>query len=84
MKTIRATLIILLALALSGCVTTGNLADKLRAFEALGVTEAEIAGKFSHTKYTKEDGEKKTVHRLTHTNLWIPRVYFVREAPKPE
>lgn len=78
MKTARITLLIAAALSLTGCTTTANLADSLSKFEALGITEAEIAGKFSHTKYTKTEQAGRTVHQLDHSNPWINRVHIVR------
>lgn len=83
MKTIRLIAICAAALALSGCATTSSLADRLRAFEALGVTEAEIGGKFTHTKYTATVQGGKVVHELTHSNPWVTRVHLVREVPAP-
>lgn len=80
MKTARAIIIALFALAFTGCASTANLADNLKAFEALGITEAEIAGKFSHTKYTKTEQGGKIVHALDHSNPWTNRVRIVREV----
>lgn len=78
-------IILLVALfALSGCVTQ-NAAKKFSAFEALGITEAQITGKFSNTEYrvTREDGVRKA--ELEHSNAWLTKVRLVRvtEDKKP-
>lgn len=67
-------------LLLSGCATQG-LVDKLNEFEKLGITEAEITGKFSHTEYhvTEKGGVRRAV--LDHSNAWVPKVKIVRETP---
>ena len=69
----------LIALATSGCVTT-SAAKKFAAFEALGVTEAQITGKFSNTEYrvVKEGGKRKAV--LQHSNPWVVKLLIVRES----
>jgi hypothetical protein len=60
----------------TGCSTAG--AAKFAEFEKLGITEAEIAGKFSHTEYTvtEKDGVRRA--ELNHTNAWLPKVRLVR------
>lgn len=79
MKT--TTLIIgLLCLLCSGC-TSGSVATKFKEFEALGVSEIVITGKFSNTEYkvTHEAGKRKAT--FVHSNAWLPKVYVVRETP---
>lgn len=71
--------VILAAAALSGC-TSANLARKLSDFEKLGVTEAEITGKFSHTGYKVEVKDGKRRAELEHSNAWLTKVRIVRET----
>lgn len=68
------------ALLLTGCSTKG-LVKKLNELEKLGVTEAEITGKFSHTEYVviEKDGKRRAI--LDHSNAWVPKVRIVRETP---
>lgn len=65
----------------AGCNTTGSLAQKAKEFEQLGITEAVITGKFSHTEYKverDEDGTRKAT--LEHSNAWLPKVRIVRKT----
>lgn len=66
--------------ATSGCGTQ-NLAAQFTAFEKLGVTEAQVTGKFSSTNYkvTREYGTRTAT--FDHTNMWLPKVYFKRQTP---
>ena len=79
MKT-RVLLVIAAALALSGCSSAPKLAQQLKEFEALGIKEVVITGKFSHTDYTvtTENGVRRAV--INHTNAWVPQVKVVRET----
>jgi DNA-binding HxlR family transcriptional regulator len=74
----RIALLSVAVFALAGCSTT-SLSKKLNEFEKLGITEAEITGKFSHTSYKVEekDGTRRAV--LDHSNAWVPKVRIVRE-----
>lgn len=76
MKT-KIALIIAAALLLSGC-TTGSFKQKLDELDALGVSEVEIGGKFSNTKYTKTEADGVVTSTLDHTNAWVPKVRIVR------
>ena len=72
-------------LGLTGCVTQ-NAAKKFAEFEKLGITEAQITGKFSNTEYrvVRGDGIRRAVFQ--HSNAWLPKVLIVRETkeePKP-
>lgn len=79
MKT-RIITIALLSVALSGCVSK-NAAKKFSEFEALGVTEAIIVGKFSSTEYkVTTDGTTRRAE-LDHSNAWLNKVRIVRETP---
>lgn len=71
-----------LATLFTGCTTRG-LADKLAEFEKLGITEAQITGKFSNTTYTveKKNGTRTAV--LDHSNAWMPKIKLVRETALP-
>lgn len=78
MKT-KLIILALIALATSGCVTR-NAAQKFAEFEKLGITEAQITGKFSNTEYrVVRDGEKRRAV-FSHSNAWIPKVLIVRET----
>lgn len=79
MKT-KIALIIAAALLLTGC-STASFNQKLSDFDALGVSEVEIAGKFSHTRYLKTEAEGKVTSTLEHTNAWVPKVRIVRTRP---
>jgi hypothetical protein len=84
MKTICQLLIsicLVLALASTTGCSSGRLAAQFAAFEKLGVSEAEVTGKFSSTTYkvTRESGVRKAT--FNHSNAWLPKVYFVRETP---
>lgn len=63
----------------AGCVSQ-NAAAKFKEFEALGITEATITGKFSNTDYKVEhkDGTRRAT--LDHTNAWLPKVHLVSET----
>jgi hypothetical protein len=84
MRTICQLLISISLIALcamtTGC-TSGRLAEQFAAFEKLGVTKAQVTGKFSSTTYlvTREAGVRKAT--FDHTNAWMPKVYFERETP---
>lgn len=77
MKTKILPVITLIAL-LSGCA---NLSQKFDEFERLGIVQADITGKFSHTEYTVTvaDGKRRAV--IVHSNVWIPSIKVVRETP---
>jgi hypothetical protein len=75
---------VILCLGFTGCVSS-NAAKKFAQFEALGITEATITGKFSNTEYKveREGGVRRAT--LDHSNAWLPKVHIVREteeAPK--
>lgn len=83
MKTTAALLILAVACLSGGCVSVGTierLDAKLKAFEALGVSEVVVTGKVSHTQYTvtREGGQRTAV--LEHSNPWTPRIYLVRRT----
>lgn len=72
---------LLLCVALFGCgCVSQNAAAKFKEFEALGITEATITGKFSNTDYKVErkDGTRRAT--LDHSNAWLPKVHLVRET----
>jgi outer membrane lipoprotein-sorting protein len=74
-------LVILLSLTLGGCQSASSLAQKAAEFEQLGITEAEITGKFSHTEYKVERSEDGTrTATLDHSNAWLPKVRIVRQT----
>lgn len=73
-------LIALTALALAGCSSPAKLAKDLAAFEALGVTEVVITGKFSHTDYKVSRGNGTRRAEINHTNAWLPQVKVARET----
>lgn len=78
---IRLMALACVAFGVTGCSTTSSLANKAKEFEQLGITEATITGKFSHTEYKverSEDGQRKAV--LEHSNAWLPKVRIVRET----
>lgn len=77
-KLLLALGLVLLALLFTGCSTTTK---RLEQFEALGLKEAEITGKFSSTTYKVEqvDGVRRAT--LDHSNAWMPKVRLVRETP---
>ncbi len=79
MKT-RTLLILAAALALSGCSSAPKLAQQLKEFEALGISEVIVTGKFSHTDYTvtHENGVRRAV--INHSNAWVPVIKVVRET----
>lgn len=79
MKT-RTLLLVAAALALSGCTSAPKLAKQLKDFEALGIKEVVITGKFSHTDYsvTTENGVRRAV--VNHSNAWLTQVKVVRET----
>lgn len=79
MKT-KIALILAAALLLTGC-STASFNQKLSDFDALGVSEVEIAGKFSHTRYIKTQTGDKVTSTFEHTNAWVPKVRIVRERP---
>jgi hypothetical protein len=71
-----------MTLATTAC-TSASFADKLNQFEALGVTEAQITGKFSNTEYRKVQQGENVVSILEHSNAWVPKVRIVRTRPVP-
>jgi len=71
-------LILITSALLTGCVSTP---EKLAEYEALGITEAHVTGKFSDTTFTVEEVNGKRVATLTHNNIWLPKVKFVRKTP---
>lgn len=79
MKT-RLALILAACLALAGCSSPAKLSQQLKEFEALGISEVVITGKFSHTDYTvtRENGVRRA--EINHTNAWVPQVRVVRET----
>lgn len=83
-KSIRLVIVGLVALFVSllntACVSQ-NAAAKFAEFEKLGITEASITGKFSHTDYvvTVKDGVRRA--ELNHSNAWVPQVHIVRSTP---
>ena len=79
MKT-RALLVLAAALSLAGCSSAPKLARQLKEFEALGLKEVVVTGKFSHTDYsvTVENGTRRAV--INHSNAWLPKVKVVRET----
>lgn len=83
MKTIAIILLAGFALLSSGCYSQ-KVAKRFEEFQKLGITEAEITGKFSHTKYNVEEKDGKRRAEFTHSNAWVPQVRFVRETPKEE
>lgn len=78
MKT-RIIILALGSLLLTGCVTR-NAAQKFKEFEALGITEATITGKFSNTDYKVETKDGKRRAELDHSNAWLTKVRIVRET----
>lgn len=78
MKTRIITLLVAL-FALSGCATS-NAAKKFAEFERLGITEAQITGKFSNTEYrvVRSDGVRRAVFQ--HSNAWLPKILIIRET----
>lgn len=78
MKT-RIAIIAIVALLFTGCASS-SAARKLAEFEKLGITEAQINGKFSSTEYKveRENGTRKAT--LDHSNAWLTKVRVVRET----
>lgn len=71
------TVIILAAvLCLTGCT---NFPAKLEKWDALGIKEATITGKFSHTTYRRSQEGGVITSELEHNNPWLPKVHIVRE-----
>lgn len=84
MKTRIASILFAVALlGLTGCVTASS-AKKFAEFERLGITEAQITGKFSNTEYvvTHNNGVRRA--ELNHSNAWLPKVRLVRETPEAQ
>lgn len=77
MKTIA---LLIAAACLTGCT---NFPDKLAKWDALGIKEATITGKFSHTTYTRSQKDGVITSELEHNNPWVPKVHIVRERPIP-
>jgi uncharacterized protein YceK len=71
----KAFISIIVLAALSGCSHVG----KLEKWDSLGIVEAEITGKFSHTTYrtSVEGGVQTSI--MEHNNPWVPKVYIRRE-----
>jgi ABC-type uncharacterized transport system auxiliary subunit len=78
MKT-KLAIIATAALLLSGCVSSST-AKKLEAFEAMGVSEVVITGKFSNTEYKVEHENGERTATLQHSNAWLTRVKVVRKT----
>lgn len=81
---LRRVLLWLLApctLLLASCT---SLPAKLEQFDRLGITHAEITGKWSHTTYHREEKDGVITSRLEHSNAWIPRAIIVRERKAEE
>lgn len=73
------TLIILTAaLCLTGCT---NFPKKLEKWDQLGIIEAEITGKFSHTTYKRSQEGDVITSTMEHNNPWVPKVYIKRVRP---
>lgn len=72
MKTL---LILPVALALTGCQ---NFPKKLEQWDQLGIVEAEITGKFTHTTYKRAEDDGVITSTLEHNNPWVPKVYIKR------
>lgn len=79
-KTIQLILVMILASIFSGCASA-TFKQKLDEFESLGITSAEITGKFSHTKFTRREEGGKVFITLDHSNAWVPNVHIERELP---
>jgi hypothetical protein len=76
----KTKIIILAAIAaLLSCAGCSSL-SKLKQFEAMGITEAQITGKFSNTEYrvVTKDGKRRA--EFDHSNAWMPKVHVVRET----
>lgn len=76
-------LAVLVTALLSGCFSTATskkLAKDLKSFDALGVTEIVITGKFSHTDYTVTHVNGVRRSEINHTNVWVPQIKIVRET----
>lgn len=69
------------SLLLAGCA---SLPAKIDQFEKLGITEAEITGKWSHTTYRVEERDGQRIATLEHSNAWTPRARLVRRTPAPK
>lgn len=67
--------IMILASILTGCA---SFPEKLKQLDAAGIQSVEISGKFSHTKYTKEEKDGVVTSTLEHSNAWIPAVKVTR------
>lgn len=68
----------LLSIVFSGCT---NLQTRMAEFEKLGITEAQITGKFSNTSYSVEEKDGQRVATIDHSNAWMPKVRLVRKTP---
>lgn len=71
----------------TGCsaVTIRKIAKDLKEYEALGVKEVIVTGKFSHTDYTVEHKDGKRTAVINHSNVWVPQIRVVRQTEeKPE
>jgi hypothetical protein len=74
----------IIATLLSSCSSTltKELNYQLCEVEKLGITHAEISGKFSTTEYNVTfDGEMRKAE-VRHNNPWLTKVHIVRETPK--
>lgn len=76
-------LMLVLILACTGCSVSGAAA-KLKEYEQLGITEAEVTGKFSSTHYTVEIRDGQRVAEVDHSNAWLPKVRVVRKTKVEE
>lgn len=70
-----------LLLAVLFCTGCASVSSKFAEFEKLGITEAEITGKFSHTDYKVEEKAGHRRAEINHSNAWLPKVRLVRETP---
>lgn len=70
--------ILAVALALTGCQ---NFPKKLEQWDQLGIVEAEITGKFSHTTYKRSQDGGVITSTMEHNNPWVPKVYIKRVRP---
>ena len=77
----KAIVIIALAACLTGCQ---NFPKKLEQWDKLGIVEAEITGKFSHTTYSRAEEAGVITSTLEHNNPWVPKVYIKRVRPAAE
>lgn len=70
-------LLLVAGATLTGCT---NVEKKFHQFEKLGITHAEIQGKFSSTEYNVEKKEGRRIATLDHNNGWFPKIKIVRDT----